>query len=71
MLEGMRATGHRLNAVIAGTLINIACKKIRFGYILEMMEIMKKHQVKPNWELYATLDNFQTEMEMMIKSKVS
>ncbi|XP_015587366.1 pentatricopeptide repeat-containing protein 1, mitochondrial [Cephus cinctus] len=69
LIQGMRDTGFRLNAVIAGTLIKNACRKEQFFFILEVMEHMYRAKIKPNKMLYETLDAFQSAMKKLSKSK--
>ncbi|XP_043285642.1 pentatricopeptide repeat-containing protein 1, mitochondrial [Venturia canescens] len=71
LMDGMEVTGHRLNEIIAGTLINNACRKMRFAYVLGIMNSMSHLRIQPNYELYCTLDAFEKEVKEMMRSRKS
>lgn len=70
LLDGMEATGHTLNTVIAGSLIGNACSQNSFMYILDIMELMWKNRVTPSEHLYTILDKFQQKISDIILKKV-
>lgn len=71
LLDGMKMSGHRLNAVIAGALIANATINNNFLYILDIMNLMAKEKIKPSKELYSILDNFQQKISKIVLKKVS
>ncbi|XP_008561193.1 pentatricopeptide repeat-containing protein 1, mitochondrial [Microplitis demolitor] len=70
LLDGMKMSGHRLNAVIAGALIANATINNNFLYILDIMNLMAKEKIKPSKELYSILDNFQQKISKIVLKKV-
>lgn len=50
---------YRLNTEILGTLLNQACHHISFPYVLEMMEICVREEIKPNKRFLDTLEEFR------------
>ncbi|XP_044009742.1 pentatricopeptide repeat-containing protein 1, mitochondrial [Aphidius gifuensis] len=69
LLEGMDATGHTLNTVIAGALIGNACSTNQYKYILDIMRIMKEEKVAPSKHLYKIIDKFINRVENSLVEK--
>lgn len=57
-LEGLEAFGYRPNAVIAGTLIRVACNNEDFEYLLFVMNYMVENKIKPNERAIEDLKEF-------------
>lgn len=71
LLEGMDATGHTLNTVIAGALIGNACSTNQYKYIVDIMRIMKEEKVTPSQHLYQIIDKFIAKVENNLIDKVN
>lgn len=69
LLEGMKATGHSINIVIAGTLLNSACRRWQFNLIIELLDEMSKENIRPNRVIYHTLETFYKYMNKLVKRK--
>lgn len=61
-LRGMEAFGYRPNSVIMSTLINVACHKKNFEYLLFVMDYMLKNKMRPNTQAFKEVDNFAKEI---------
>ncbi|KAK0163369.1 hypothetical protein PV327_007057 [Microctonus hyperodae] len=70
LIEGMEATGHPLNTIVATTLIGNACSKNHFVFVLDIMQRMYDNRVKPTEVTYKVLDQFQTKISNIILKKV-
>lgn len=66
-LHGLEATGHTLNAVIAGSLLGNACCSNRIAYILEIMRLMSTERIVPSKHIYTILDRYKLKLEDTLK----
>lgn len=58
LLDDISGARFRGNAEIMGAMLNVACKKISFGYVLLIMEEILNEDIEPNKYFYTTLENF-------------
>ncbi|KAK0088180.1 hypothetical protein PV325_012847 [Microctonus aethiopoides] len=70
LIEGMEATGHPLNTIVATTLLSNACLINHFVFVLDIMQRMYKNRVKPTEVTYKILDQFQTKISNIVLMKV-
>ncbi|XP_020290829.1 pentatricopeptide repeat-containing protein 1, mitochondrial [Pseudomyrmex gracilis] len=68
-LEGLEAFGYKPNSVIVGTLINTACHKRDFEYLLFVMNYMMENKIKPNEQAIKDLKEFSREIPRMEVTK--
>ncbi|XP_029174644.1 pentatricopeptide repeat-containing protein 1, mitochondrial [Nylanderia fulva] len=61
-LRGMEAFGYVPNRIIMSTLINVACHKKNFEYLLFVMNYMLENNMKPNTQAFRDVDKFAKEI---------
>ncbi|KAG7205378.1 hypothetical protein KM043_007374 [Ampulex compressa] len=66
VIEGMEAIGYKPNTIIMGTFIKKACVRKNFDYALHMMKYMSKNHIKPTERTLNTLDQFESNVKIMI-----
>ncbi|XP_015122421.1 uncharacterized protein LOC107044877 [Diachasma alloeum] len=71
LLDGLDATGHTLNPVIAGSLLGNACCTNKIAYILEILRIMSIHRIRPSKHIYTLLDKYKLKVEDTLKYEQS
>ncbi|XP_023288589.1 pentatricopeptide repeat-containing protein 1, mitochondrial isoform X2 [Orussus abietinus] len=69
LIVGIENTGYRLNAIIIGTLIKNACRGHQFEFIMDMMEKMIVHNIRPSEKIFEILDKFQHMITAAISAK--
>lgn len=69
-LEGIEAFGYRPNSVIMGTLIDMACHKQDFEYLLFVMNYMVENKTKPSEQTVKCLKNFSKGLSKIEKPTV-
>lgn len=58
LINEMNEKGIRMNMPILGAMVKQGCYKKSFGYILDMLRIIKQFRMKPSEQLMETLDIF-------------
>ncbi|XP_025993392.1 pentatricopeptide repeat-containing protein 1, mitochondrial [Solenopsis invicta] len=66
-LEGLEAYGYKPNSVIVGTLIDTACYKKDFEYLLFVMKYMTENKMKPDKKAINCLKEFSEELSKIEK----
>ncbi|XP_011310584.1 pentatricopeptide repeat-containing protein 1, mitochondrial [Fopius arisanus] len=66
-LNGLEATGHSLNPVIAGSLLGNACCANKINYILEILRLMTIQRIFPTNHIYTILDKYKFKVEDALK----
>jgi len=69
-LEGIEAFGYKPNSIIMGTLIDTACYKKDFEYLLFVMNYMVKYKIKPTDQTIKCLEEFSKELPKIKKPTV-
>lgn len=69
-LRGMEAFGYKPNRIIMSTLINVACHRKNFEYLLFVMDYMLENKMKPNTQAFRDVDNFTKEIPTIKKPTV-
>lgn len=70
-LEGLEIFGYKPNSVIMGTLINTACYRKDFKYLLFVMKYMVENKMKPSEQTIKYLENFSKGLPKIEKPTVS
>ncbi|XP_011866792.1 PREDICTED: pentatricopeptide repeat-containing protein 1, mitochondrial [Vollenhovia emeryi] len=66
-LQGIEAFGYKPNSVIMGTLIDTACHKKDFKFLLFVMEYMMENKIKSTDQSVKVLEEFSKELSQMEK----
>lgn len=69
-LEGIEAFGYKPNSVIMGTLIDTACYKKDFEYLLFVMNYTMKYNIKPTKQTIKCLEEFSKGLSKIKKPTV-
>lgn len=69
-LEGIEAFGYKPNTVVMSTLINTACHKKNFNYLLFVMKYMVENNMKPNKQAIKDLQEFSEGLSKIDKPTV-
>ncbi|KAG5315909.1 PTCD1 protein, partial [Acromyrmex insinuator] len=70
-LEGIEVFGYKPNSVIIGTLIDTACHKKNFGYLLFMMRYMMENRTRPTAQTIEIIKKFSEELLKIEKPKAT
>ncbi|KAG5344010.1 PTCD1 protein, partial [Acromyrmex charruanus] len=70
-LEGIEVFGYKPNSVIIGTLIDTACHKKNFGYLLFMMRYMMENRTRPTAQTIEIVKKFSEELSKIEKPKAT
>ncbi|XP_018343136.1 PREDICTED: pentatricopeptide repeat-containing protein 1, mitochondrial isoform X2 [Trachymyrmex septentrionalis] len=70
-LEGIEVFGYKPNSVIIDTLINTACHKKNFGYLLFMMKYMMENGMRPTTQTIEIVKKFSEEYSKIEKPKTT
>ncbi|XP_018376608.1 PREDICTED: pentatricopeptide repeat-containing protein 1, mitochondrial [Trachymyrmex cornetzi] len=70
-LEGIEVFGYKPNSVIIGTLVDTACYKKNFGYLLFMMRYMMENRTRPTAQTIETVKKFSEELSKIEKPKAT
>ncbi|XP_018044242.1 PREDICTED: pentatricopeptide repeat-containing protein 1, mitochondrial isoform X2 [Atta colombica] len=70
-LEGIEVFGYKPNSVIIGTLVDTACHKKNFGYLLFMMRYMTENRTRPTAQTIEIVKKFSEELPKIKKLKAT
>lgn len=69
-LEGIEAFGYKPNSIIMGTLIDTACHRKNFKYLLFVMKYMVENKLKPTEQTIKCLKDFSEGLSKVEKPTV-
>ena len=70
-LEGIEVFGYKPNSVIIGTLVDTACHKKNFGYLLFIMRYMMENRTRPTAQTIEIVKKFSEELPKIEKLKTT
>lgn len=69
LIKEMKDSGYRINIEILGGLLTLACEKYSFKYVLEIMELVIKENIKLNKQFLEHLANLHKKSKDKLKNE--